>query len=65
MVTGSMPYDDENIPATMQKQKKHVIDYPDSVVVAFYIKSIISGLLHPDVTRRTSVKQLLLHPWIN
>lgn len=64
MMTGSMPYDDENIRATIQKQEKHEIDYPNDLKINQEIMNLISDLLEPDVSKRITINQIINHPWL-
>lgn len=64
MITGSMPYDDENISATVQKQERHQIDYPDDSIISKEVKLLISHLMEPDTKRRATVADIMVHPWI-
>lgn len=41
MVTGTMPFDDQNIPATIRKQEHHIITYPEDADVQESVNSII------------------------
>lgn len=64
MATGSMPYDDENIAATIRRQEQHHIVYPTDVAVDEVLRELIARLLEPDVDRRLSVEQLMEEPWV-
>lgn len=65
MATGSMPYDDENIAATIRRQEQHHIAYPADVPVEAALRDVIGRLLDPDVERRLSVEELMMEPWVN
>lgn len=41
MVTGVMPFDDQNLAATIKKQERGVVLYPEDVPVADTVKNII------------------------
>lgn len=64
MITGSMPYDDDNIAATIRRQERHQIVYPPDAVVNTNISGIIEQLLDPDVASRLSAEKLFANHWL-
>lgn len=76
MLTANMPYDDENIAATIRQQEQRIIYYPsddggnvgmttaNATRVPDEVRNLIARLLEPNVEIRLTVEQLLLEPWI-
>ncbi|XP_055594699.1 testis-specific serine/threonine-protein kinase 3-like [Uranotaenia lowii] len=64
MVTGTMPFDESNIPQTIQRQERKHYFYPEAVKPNPSIIELIDSLIEPDVQRRATVEQISQHPWV-
>lgn len=64
MITGSMPYDDDNIAVTIRRQEQHHIVYPAHTTVNIHISAIIEQLLDPDVRTRLCAEKLFGNHWL-
>ncbi|KAM4707107.1 testis-specific serine/threonine-protein kinase 1-like [Discoglossus pictus] len=65
MVAGTMPYDDSNIKKMLKTQKEHKLEFPRSKHFSTECKDLINRMLHPDVTLRITVDEIISHPWIS
>ncbi len=62
MVTGSMPYDEREVPKMLEKQLDHRIRYPESI--SEDVKLLINGLMHPSIPRRYGYSKVRESPWL-
>ncbi|XP_068767239.1 testis-specific serine/threonine-protein kinase 2-like [Struthio camelus] len=64
MVCALMPFDDSNIRKMVWIQKQHRIHFPKSRHLSLKCKDLIYRMLHPDVSRRLCIDEVLSHPWL-
>ncbi|XP_043910863.1 testis-specific serine/threonine-protein kinase 1-like [Protopterus annectens] len=64
MVCGCMPYDDSNFRRMLRAQKARVLNFPRSKFVTTECKHLILKILHPDVLKRLTIEEILIHPWM-
>ncbi|KXJ72935.1 hypothetical protein RP20_CCG016952 [Aedes albopictus] len=64
MVTGTMPFDERNIPETIERQERKHYFYPDGVKPNPTIIELIDSLIEPDVNARASIEQVVNSAWL-
>ncbi|XP_025960119.2 testis-specific serine/threonine-protein kinase 1-like [Dromaius novaehollandiae] len=64
MVCALMPFDDSNIKKMISIQKEHRIHFPKSRHLTAECKDLIYCMLHPDVSKRLHIDEVLSHPWL-
>ncbi|XP_043925722.1 testis-specific serine/threonine-protein kinase 1-like [Protopterus annectens] len=64
MVFNSMPYDDSNVKKMVRIQKAHKVVFPRYERVTSECKALITSILHPDVMKRLTIEEILVHPWM-
>uniref|UniRef100_A0A8C8VR41 non-specific serine/threonine protein kinase n=1 Tax=Pelusios castaneus TaxID=367368 RepID=A0A8C8VR41_9SAUR len=62
MVSGYMPYDDSNVKRMLRFQKEHRVIFPESLT--HECKDLIFRMLHPDVSHRLRIEDVLNHAWV-
>lgn len=64
MLFASQPFDSSNVKEMLQVQKQRKIPFIKSKYLSAECKNLISLLLHPDVTQRLRIDDVLKHPWL-
>ncbi|CAD6199444.1 unnamed protein product [Caenorhabditis auriculariae] len=64
MVTASMPFDDTDPEAMLNKMQKHDIAFPSSPSISTKVKALIIEMLHPNPSSRPSFKQACESDWL-
>ncbi|OLL25575.1 Protein kinase kin1 [Neolecta irregularis DAH-3] len=62
LVCGKVPFDDQSMPALHAKIKKGLVEYP--LWLTSDCKHLLSRLLVTDPSKRATMAEILLHPWI-
>ncbi|KAM9380600.1 testis-specific serine/threonine-protein kinase 2 [Phaethornis superciliosus] len=65
MVSASMPFDNSNVRKMVRIQKRHSITFPDSKCLTGECKELICHLLHPNVSERLRIDEVLKHLWLH
>lgn len=67
MTTATMPFDDSNIISMIKYQLTRKIRVITSSWVKYSknLRLLQNALLEPDVIKRISIEQVMVHPWIN
>nr|XP_033813668.1 testis-specific serine/threonine-protein kinase 3-like [Geotrypetes seraphini] len=63
MVTGYMPFDDNDLTKLLQLQQQP-LEFPSSHSLSIFCKDIISSMLSRNPQKRISINNLLEHPWL-
>ena len=63
LVCGKVPFDDQNMPALHEKIKRGVVEYPSHLSTD--CKSVLSRMLVTNPAHRTTVSEIMIHPWMN
>lgn len=61
MVTGKLPFNDDNMQNLLRKVQLGRFDIPQNI--PFVIRDLISGMLTVDPEYRLTLEQIKLHPW--
>lgn len=64
MLYALMPYDDSNLMNMVRMQLAHCVPFPSEASVSPEVRELIVSVLHPEVTRRLKVAEVLQHPWV-
>ncbi|XP_010207284.2 testis-specific serine/threonine-protein kinase 2-like [Colius striatus] len=64
MLFALMPFDDSNIKEMVRAQKRHKIHFSKSKHLTKESKNLIYRLLHPSVSHRLGIDEVLEHPWL-
>ncbi|XP_062551354.1 testis-specific serine/threonine-protein kinase 6-like [Armigeres subalbatus] len=64
MVTGTMPFDERNIPETIERQERKHYFYPEGVKPNPTIIELIDSLIEPDVNARATIEQVVSSAWL-
>ncbi|XP_039940230.1 testis-specific serine/threonine-protein kinase 1-like [Hirundo rustica] len=64
MVFASQPFDTSNVKEMLQVQKQQKIPLLKSKHLSAECKNLIIHLLHPDVSQRLCIDDVLRHPWL-
>ncbi|KAL9706189.1 hypothetical protein quinque_009707 [Culex quinquefasciatus] len=64
MVTGTMPFDETNVPETIHRQETKQYFYPEGVMLNPTLLELIDSLIEPDVERRANVEQVVECLWL-
>ncbi len=63
MLTGNLPFDDENIRKLLNKVKTGLYVIPEFVSAS--PKDLLQKMLTVDPTQRISLREVMMHPWFN
>ncbi|XP_005527530.1 PREDICTED: testis-specific serine/threonine-protein kinase 2-like [Pseudopodoces humilis] len=64
MLFASQPFDSSNVREMLQVQKQQKIPFIKSKNLSAECKNLIVYLLHPDVSQRLCIDEVLRHPWL-
>ncbi|CAG9530638.1 unnamed protein product [Cercopithifilaria johnstoni] len=64
MVTGLMPYDDQNPRRMLSKQLQHRLTFPRKILLSEEVKTLIYEILHPIPSQRKQYSDILISTWL-
>lgn len=65
IVSGSMPYDESDMPKMVKKQIKHNVKFPDlDFELSKECKQFVYELLHPSTDKRLTIGRAITSPWL-
>uniref|UniRef100_A0A8D2QA73 non-specific serine/threonine protein kinase n=1 Tax=Zonotrichia albicollis TaxID=44394 RepID=A0A8D2QA73_ZONAL len=64
MLFASQPFDSTNVREMLQVQKQQKIPFTKAKNLSTDCKNLITHLLHPDVSQRLCIDEVLRHPWL-
>ncbi|KAI8061841.1 kinase-like domain-containing protein, partial [Gilbertella persicaria] len=63
LVCGKVPFDDPTMTGMHRKVKQGLVDYPS--YLSTECKHLLQRMIVTDATRRASMSEVIVHPWIN
>ncbi|VBB26737.1 unnamed protein product [Acanthocheilonema viteae] len=64
MVTGLMPYNDQNPQRMLSKQLQHRLTFPRRILISKEVKTLIYEILHPIPSQRKQYSDILTSTWL-
>jgi len=64
MVCGELPFNGKSSIEIIEKIKKGEYQFPHNSTVSYQCRKLIRSMLNVDATKRISVREIMLHPWM-